>query len=196
MASLTWWAWVWVSSASWWWTESLACCSPWGHKESDTTEWLNNNNLSPIKHLLMLHTLLWPSYQGNSISSKPDQEWSSLWTSSGNLLLCIMLHLHWFSLRAHSKISSLLMFMYLLLCPQIACAFFPVYLCVWPISTLPVTGAVLCCAKLLQSCLSMGFSRQEYLSGLPCPPPGDSPNPGIEPTSLTSPGGFFTTSTV
>ena len=24
---------------------SLACCSPWGHKESDTTEQLNNNNL-------------------------------------------------------------------------------------------------------------------------------------------------------
>ena len=23
---------------------SLLCCSPWGHKESDTTEWLNNNN--------------------------------------------------------------------------------------------------------------------------------------------------------
>ena len=29
----------------------------------------------------------------------------------------------------------------------------------------------------------MGFSRQEYWSGLPCPPPGDLPNPGIEPTS-------------
>ena len=28
-------------------------------------------------------------------------------------------------------------------------------------------------------------SRQEYWSGLPCPPPGDLPNPGIEPTSLT-----------
>ena len=120
------------------------CCSPWGHKESDTTERLNNNNLSLIKHLLMLHPLLWPSYQGNSISSKPDQEWSSLWTPSGNLLLCIMLHLHWFSLRAHSKISSLWIFMYLLLCPQIVCAFFPVYLCVWPISALLVTGAVLC----------------------------------------------------
>ena len=26
--------------------ESLECCSPWGHKESDTTEWLNNNNLT------------------------------------------------------------------------------------------------------------------------------------------------------
>ena len=30
---------------------------------------------------------------------------------------------------------------------------------------------------------SMGFSRQEYWSGLPCPPPGDLPNPGIEPSS-------------
>ena len=29
----------------------------------------------------------------------------------------------------------------------------------------------------------MGFSRQEYWSGLPCPPPGDLPNPGIEPGS-------------
>ena len=35
--------------------------------------------------------------------------------------------------------------------------------------------------------LSMGFSRQEYWSGLPCPPPGDLPNPGIKPTSLRSP---------
>ena len=38
-----------------------------------------------------------------------------------------------------------------------------------------------------QAPLSMGFSRQEYWSGLPCPPPGDLPNPGIEPTSLMSP---------
>ena len=30
-----------------------------------------------------------------------------------------------------------------------------------------------------------GFSRQEYWSGLPCPPPGDLPNPGIEPRSPT-----------
>ena len=46
---------------------------------------------------------------------------------------------------------------------------------------------------------SMEFSRQEYWSGLPFPPPGDLPNPGIgkKPVSLTSPalaGGFFTTS--
>ena len=48
-----------------------------------------------------------------------------------------------------------------------------------------------------QAPYSMGFSRQEYWSGLPCPPPGDLPNPGIEPASLMSPelaGGFFTSS--
>ena len=46
-----------------------------------------------------------------------------------------------------------------------------------------------------QTPLSMGFSRQEYSSGLPCPPPGDLPDPGIEPLSLMSPslsGSFFT----
>ena len=35
-----------------------------------------------------------------------------------------------------------------------------------------------------------GFSRQEYWSGLPCPPPGDLPNPGIKPSRIE--GGFFT----
>ena len=62
-------------------------------------------------------------------------------------------------------------------------------------------------AKLLQLCptpwtiafratLSMGVSRQEYWNRLPCTPPGDLPNPGIELMSLISPalaGGFFTT---
>ena len=43
----------------------------------------------------------------------------------------------------------------------------------------------------------MGFSRQEYWSGLPCLPPGDLPDPGVEPAFPVSPalaGGFFTTS--
>ena len=42
----------------------------------------------------------------------------------------------------------------------------------------------------------MGFSRQEHWSGLPFPPPGVLPNPGMEPASLGSPalaGEFFTT---
>ena len=49
-----------------------------------------------------------------------------------------------------------------------------------------------------QAPLSMGFSRQEDWSGLPCPPPRDLPDPGMEPVSLMSPalaGGVFTMST-
>ena len=51
------------------------------------------------------------------------------------------------------------------------------------------------CTITYQAPLSMGFSRQEYWSGLPCPPPGDLPNPGIKPMSLMSPmlaGNIFT----
>ena len=49
----------------------------------------------------------------------------------------------------------------------------------------------------LQAPLSLGFSRQEHWSGLPCPPPGHLSDPRIKPASLMSPalaGGFFNTS--
>ena len=48
-----------------------------------------------------------------------------------------------------------------------------------------------------QAPLSMGFSRQEYWGGLPCPSPGDLPDSGIEPASPASPalaGRLFTAS--
>ena len=48
-----------------------------------------------------------------------------------------------------------------------------------------------------QAPLSMGFSRQEYCSGMPCPPPGTLPDSGIEPMSFRSPaltGRLFTAS--
>ena len=48
-----------------------------------------------------------------------------------------------------------------------------------------------------QAPLSMGFFRQEHWSELPFPPPGDLPDPGVQPTSLMSPalaGGFFASS--
>ena len=62
--------------------------------------------------------------------------------------------------------------------------------CVWLFANL--------CTVAHQVPLSMGFSRQEYWTGLPCPSPADLPNPGIEPTSLMFPalaGGFFTKQT-
>ena len=48
--------------------------------------------------------------------------------------------------------------------------------------TLVITQTVAC-----QAPLSMGFSRQDYWSGLPFPSPGDLPDPGIKPASLMSP---------
>ena len=47
-----------------------------------------------------------------------------------------------------------------------------------------------------QASLSMGVFRQEYWSGFPHPPPGDLPDPGIKPSSLSAPalaGRFLTT---
>ena len=46
---------------------------------------------------------------------------------------------------------------------------------------------------VLQAALTMGFSRQEYCSGLPFPSPGNLPDPGIEPETPVLAGKFFTT---
>ena len=46
--------------------------------------------------------------------------------------------------------------------------------------------------RALQAPLSMELSRQEYWSALPFSPPGDLPDPGIEPASPALAGGFFT----
>ena len=62
-------------------------------------------------------------------------------------------------------------------CCAVPSRFSPVQLCVTP-----WTAA-------RQAPLSMGFSRQEYWSGLPCPAPGDLPDPGIKLTSLMSSAG-------
>ena len=61
--------------------------------------------------------------------------------------------------------------------------------CVWLFVTLWTVAG--------QAPLSIGFSMQEYWSGLLCPPPGNLPNPEIKPASIKSSvlaGGFFTTS--
>ena len=70
-------------------------------------------------------------------------------------------------------------------CACVCCFFSRVQFCVTP-------WTVACQAHLF-----MGFSRHEYWSEFPCPPPEDLPDPGIKPASLMSPalaGRFFTTS--
>ena len=66
----------------------------------------------------------------------------------------------------------------------------PFTLCAWLLSHVWLFATPWTVAQ--QAPLSMGFSRQEYWSGLPCPPPGDLPVPGIEPRSPRIAGGFFT----
>ena len=67
-----------------------------------------------------------------------------------------------------------------------------VYVCVFMKSLQPFS--TLCDPKDCnhQSPEFMRFSRQEYWSGLPCPSPGDLPDPGIKPSSPALAGGFFT----
>ena len=70
-------------------------------------------------------------------------------------------------------------------------------MCVCTLSQFSMSNSATPWTVARQAPLSMGFSRQEYWSGLPCPPPGDLLNPGIEPVSFMSPtlaDGFFTVS--
>ena len=71
-----------------------------------------------------------------------------------------------------------------------------VCVCVWAQTLSRVQLFAIPWTVACQTCLSSGFSRQEYWSGLPFPSPGDLPYPGIQPESLVSPamaGRFFTT---
>ena len=61
-----------------------------------------------------------------------------------------------------------------------------VCMCVHSLQSCPAPCDPMDCV-VLQASLSMGFSRQEYWSGLPCLPPGDLSDPGIEPMSPASP---------
>ena len=64
------------------------------------------------------------------------------------------------------------------------CVYVCVYVCVCVFSCFSHTHlCVILWTTAHPSPLSMGFSRQEYWSELPCSPPGDLPNPGIEPGS-------------
>ena len=63
-----------------------------------------------------------------------------------------------------------------------------VYLCVCVCMLSHFSHVQLCVILWTAACqapLSVGPSRKEYWSGLPCPPPGDHPEPGAEPVSLT-----------
>ena len=108
------------------------------------------------------------------------------WCSSQQSRRCLPLGALYSSGRDRHKKTFLKNNTYYVMCVCMLSLFSRVRLCanLW---------AITCHASL-----SMGFSKWEYWSELPCPPPRDLPDPGIKPKSLRSPaqaGGFFTTST-
>ena len=89
----------------------------------------------------------------------------------------------------HDLFSDFNKWLYIYMC--VCACLLSRFICVWLFATLWIVAC--------QAPSSIGFSRQEYWSGWPCPPPGDLPDPGIEARSLLSPaltlaGRFFTTS--
>ena len=78
MASLTQWTWVWVNSKSGEGQGGLVCCSPWDHKESDMTEWLNNKNQDTNFYFIMV--MPGPKTRTNLVSTEP--QWTSCLSSA------------------------------------------------------------------------------------------------------------------
>ena len=75
----------------------------------------------------------------------------------------------------------------LCVCPKVSFLFWDHCVCACVcVHTVPQSCLTLCNHMDCSSPVSMGFSRQEYRRGLPCPPPGDLPDPEIELMSYIS----------
>ena len=70
---------------------------------------------------------------------------------------------------------------------KVSCLYIHIYACMHAQLLQHVQLFAVPWTEACQAPLSMGFSRQEYWSGLPCPPPGNLPNPGIKPASPVTP---------
>ena len=103
MTSQTPWAWVWQALGVGDGQGSLACCSPWGRKESDMTEWLNSNNLTHTHSLQKwLQLILFTTHDHWRKKRKP------FICISTKLLRGINLSHKSFCLIFHSRQSSLI----------------------------------------------------------------------------------------
>ena len=129
----------------------------------ESKPWLRvftHNNLEIWRHSSSIHT----QAEGNwDLRNDGVGQKSQVW---GTLLLCYIYHI-----AIHLAQAAILLNIYWWCCVVLSC--------VW-LSVIPWT-------KASQAPLSMGFPRQEFWSRLPFPSPGDLPDPGIEPASLSSP---------
>ena len=86
-------------------------------------------------------------------------------------------------------LSQMANFFWLSNIPNIPLCLYVLLFSHWVVSNSFVTLWTVAC----QALLSLEFPTQEYWNGLPCPPPGDHPDPGIRPLSPGLAGGLFTT---
>ena len=159
----------------------MYCCSPWGPKESDMTEWLNWTEMNKFKtghewiSLSCLQAQTVPIPKGKHLSSN----FLSIWRHSGIRFLGVSSLLEEPRGRAliskglGGRESSSEVFSEVKRRQRGAGG-----LVGKSCLTLKTPWTV-----AFQVPVSMGFSRQEYWSGLPFPSPGDLPDTGIEPGS-------------
>ena len=181
MASPIQWTWTWGNSRRWWGTGNTDVLQSMGRKKLDMT-WVTKNTAQKNKHVIYWYGC---NYQKNSqkelklvafgekikgAEAAPcsnNQSYGTIWLFK----LCISITL------AKTKLKRLMNI------------YFP--LIIFPSNHIAPVVQSPSCVRLFstswtvahQAPLPMGFSRQEYWSGLPCPPPGDLPNPGMEPNS-------------
>ena len=109
-----------------------------------------------------------------SDSTVLDETWALTRASNKPLYAFALLWMSYYVSSGDSDTGRNTLFLHMLRL-EIVCAYSVTQLC-----------PTLCTSIDCSPPLSMGFSRQEYWSGFPCPPPGDLPDPGTEPTSLVS----------
>ena len=166
---------------------SLACCSPWGRKESDTALQLNNDSQArnPASQDCRDQTCVPVNVVGQSMSFGAHTKlvqiltlllisWVWLWVSYFTSQ-SLYFHLHNGGNCSTSSVEWNNTNCVLRTAP-VTCG--AGGLVAKSYLTLAIPWTVAC-----QAPLSMGFSRQEYWSGLPFPSPGDLPHRGIKPES-------------
>ena len=185
---------------------SLVCCSPWGHKKKDTSEWLNWTVL--LGDTLMKR--LWSSVKGGPIWKLTSLGVVSL-ANMGQVFQFMSSRYCWctcspspYTLALGSWMESCRNWSANSRGPTLESNLDTGRKhgtggqVVWRECSCLEWCAVLCCAQSLcrvhllvtprtvihRAPLSMGFSRQEYWSGLPFPSLGDLPNPGTGPRDL------------
>ena len=69
---------------------SLACYGPRGHKKSDMTEWLNNNNWDAKVMVKKSKALMGGKYSGPSITTQKAVYWTIYWTCERLVMILVL----------------------------------------------------------------------------------------------------------